>query len=59
VRDTPGDGPTVHVESAARAAVLAIDQGPPGIYNIVEDGGTVSNDLARQALGWTPTRHRR
>ncbi len=48
-------GPTsVHVAAAARAAVLAVTRGEPGIYNVVDDGGTVSGSLARRVLGWNP-----
>lgn len=50
----PGDGPTVHVVAAAYAAARAVDRGSPGIYNIVDDGGSVSNARAREALGWQP-----
>jgi len=49
--DTP---PTVHVEAAARAALLAVDRGEPGIYSIANDDGPVSNAKARQLLGWSP-----
>ena len=51
----PGDGPTVHVVAAADAAARAVDRGSPGIYNIVDDGGSVSNARAREELGWQPT----
>lgn len=48
-------GPTsVHVGAAARAAALAVTQGEPGIYNIVDEGGAVSAALARRVLGWDP-----
>ena len=50
----PDEPPTVHVEAAARAALLAVDRGEPGIYNIANDGGPVSNARARQQLGWSP-----
>jgi nucleoside-diphosphate-sugar epimerase len=52
--DTP---PTVHVDDAARAAMLAIDHGEPGIYHIAEPGSPVSTDRAATLLGWMPTRH--
>lgn len=52
--ETPPDPPTISVEAAARAAVLAVDHGEPGIYNVVEDGGPVSNAKARTLLGWSP-----
>ena len=51
-------GPTgsapVHVDAAARATALAVALGEPGAYNIVEDGGAVSNAKARARLGWDP-----
>ena len=51
----PGDGPTVHVVAAANAAARAVDRGRPGFYNVVDDGGSVSNARARNELGWQPT----
>jgi nucleoside-diphosphate-sugar epimerase len=49
------DGPTsVHVGAAARAAALAVSRGEPGIYNVVDEGGTASAALARRVLGWDP-----
>jgi nucleoside-diphosphate-sugar epimerase len=51
---SPPKPPTVHVDAAARAAVLAVDRGEPGIYNVVDDGGPVSNEKARRLLGWRP-----
>src|SRR5438477_304866 len=50
---SPGDAASVHVADAARAAALALDA-PLGIYNIVDDGGSVSNARARRTLGWAP-----
>jgi nucleoside-diphosphate-sugar epimerase len=50
----PPEPPTVHVDAAARAAALAVDRGEPGIYNIVDDDGRVSNAKARRLLGWQP-----
>jgi hypothetical protein len=47
---SPGDAARVHVADAARAAALAVDA-PLGIYNIVDDGGSVSNARARRTLG--------
>jgi len=46
--------PRVHVIAAARAAVLAVEAWRPGIYNVVDDGASVSNRRAREVLGWTP-----
>jgi nucleoside-diphosphate-sugar epimerase len=50
---TPRDAAWVHVADAARAAALAVEA-PLGIYNIVDDGGSVSNARARRTLGWAP-----
>ncbi len=52
----PDNAPAPHVgvEAAARAALLAIDHGSPGIYNVVDDDEAISNRRARQLLGWTP-----
>ena len=46
--------PRVSVEAAALAAALAVDVGPAGLYNIVDDDLTVSNRRARDLLGWAP-----
>jgi nucleoside-diphosphate-sugar epimerase len=46
-----GPGP-VHVDAAARAALLAVTKGEPGIYNVAEDDGAVSSDNAKAAFGW-------
>lgn len=46
--------PRVSVAGAARAAVLAVDHGPPGIYNIVDDDPAISSERARRLLSWTP-----
>ena len=39
----------LHVEAAARAALLAIDHGAAGVYNIADPGGAVRIDKAREA----------
>jgi nucleoside-diphosphate-sugar epimerase len=44
----------LHVDAAAQAALLALDRGAPGIYNIAEDDGTVSIERARRQLGFDP-----
>ncbi|HLJ43556.1 MAG TPA: NAD(P)-dependent oxidoreductase [Candidatus Binataceae bacterium] len=44
--------PAVHVDAAAKAAMLAIESGAPGVYNIAEDGGGVSTVKAHRELGW-------
>jgi len=53
-RDAPDVPPTVHVHDAARAAVLAVEHGEPGIYNIACDCTQISNAKARRLLGWLP-----
>lgn len=45
--------PTVHIDAAAQAALLAIDRGPPGIYNIAEPGPAVASGKAERELGWS------
>jgi len=50
----PSGSAPVHVGAAARAAALAVARGAPGLYNIVEDGGSASNAKARAQLGWDP-----
>jgi len=50
----PAGTPGVHVDAAAYAAVLAIDAGPPGPYNVAEPSPTTSIEKARRELGWNP-----
>jgi nucleoside-diphosphate-sugar epimerase len=45
----------LHVDPAARAALLAVKRGTPGVYNIAEDDGAVSIDKARAELGFDPS----
>lgn len=51
--DKPGTSPTVHVDAAACAAVLAIKAGAHGIYNIADAGFAVTSKKAIQTLGWS------
>ncbi|MFR0691111.1 NAD-dependent epimerase/dehydratase family protein [Enterobacterales bacterium AE_CKDN230030158-1A_HGKHYDSX7] len=44
----------VHVDDAARAALLALEWGGQGAYNIVERDIEVSSAKARHRLGWQP-----
>jgi nucleoside-diphosphate-sugar epimerase len=44
--------PSVHVDAAAHAALLAVTKGSRGIYNIVEDGEAVSSEKAERELGF-------
>jgi hypothetical protein len=49
----PPKPPSVHVDAAACAALLAIDKGD-GIYNIAENGSAVSSAKAKRELGFDP-----
>ena len=50
--DTPPSPSALHVDAAAYAAVLAIDHGEPGTFNIADPDGEVSTEKATAALGW-------
>jgi len=50
--DTPPSPPSVHVDASAYAALLAIDHGAPGIFNLADPNDEVSTDKAIAALGW-------
>jgi nucleoside-diphosphate-sugar epimerase len=50
--DTAPPGPAIHVDAAAHAALLAVTQGAPGVYNIAEDGEAVSSEKAKCELGF-------
>ena len=45
---------SVHVDDAARAALLALEWGAHGAYNIAEQDIAVSSARARHRLGWQP-----
>ena len=47
--------PALHVDAAAHAALLALERGMPGLYNIAEDDGAVAITKARAQLGFDPT----
>ena len=49
----------LHVDAAAHAALLAIERGKPGIFNIAEETGYVSIGKARRELDWDPGFHLR
>lgn len=51
----PQEDPTVHVDAAAHAALLAIERADSGIFNIADDNPVVSTEKARRVLGWTPS----
>jgi nucleoside-diphosphate-sugar epimerase len=51
--EAPPKPPSVHVDAAAHAALLAASNGA-GAYNIAEDDGAVSSAKARRELGFDP-----
>jgi nucleoside-diphosphate-sugar epimerase len=50
--DAPPSPPSVHVDAAAYAALLAIDHGGSGVFNIADVNDEVSTVKARAELGW-------
>src|SRR5262249_33625093 len=46
--------PSLHVDAAASAALLAIERARCGIYNIAEESGYLSTGKARLELGFDP-----
>lgn len=50
----PTGASPVHVDAAAHAALLAVERGATGIFNIAEPNEIVSTEKARQ-LGWRPS----
>lgn len=52
--EKPPTPPSIHIDAAAHATLLALDA-PPGIYNIAEDDGAVAIAKARAKLGFDPT----
>ena len=51
--DQPPKPPSVHVDAAAHAAILAVGKGG-GVYNIAEECGIVSSAKAKRELGFDP-----
>ena len=52
--DRPSNHAPIHVDAAAYAALLAIDHGATGIYNIAQPNRYIATEKARVELGWTP-----
>jgi nucleoside-diphosphate-sugar epimerase len=52
--DVPPKSPSVHVDAAAHAALLAVTSGA-GVYNVADDDGAVSSAKAARELGFDPT----
>ncbi|MDF2116810.1 NAD(P)-dependent oxidoreductase [Roseiarcaceae bacterium H3SJ34-1] len=53
--ERPTGSSPVHVEAAAFAALLAVDHGERGIYNITDPGSEAVSDKAVAELGWSST----
>jgi nucleoside-diphosphate-sugar epimerase len=51
----PAGSPGLHVDAAAQAAVLAIERGAPGAYNIAEPSPHATIEKARRELGFDPS----
>jgi nucleoside-diphosphate-sugar epimerase len=55
----PGTGaevapaPSVHIDAAAWATVLAVERAEPGLYNIADPGPQVDTGKAQTQLGWS------
>jgi nucleoside-diphosphate-sugar epimerase len=52
--DKPGSLGSLTTGAAAQAALLALTNGAPGVYNIAEDDGAFSVEKARRELGFDP-----
>jgi hypothetical protein len=50
--DAPPGPPSLHVDAAAYAALLAVDRGEPGTFNIADPSDEVSTEKATAGLGW-------
>jgi nucleoside-diphosphate-sugar epimerase len=52
--DAAAKPPSIHIDAAAHAVLLALTRGAPGIYNVAEDDGAVAITKARVELGFDP-----
>jgi nucleoside-diphosphate-sugar epimerase len=50
--NTPPSPRAVHVDATAYAALLAIDHGEPGAFNVADPNDEISTDKATTVLGW-------
>ncbi|MBZ9922397.1 NAD(P)-dependent oxidoreductase [Mesorhizobium sp. BR1-1-7] len=50
--EAAGGASPLHVDAAAYAALLALDKGAPGIFNVAEPNEAVSTRKAVEELGW-------
>jgi nucleoside-diphosphate-sugar epimerase len=53
-RDAPQGASPLHVEAAAWAALLLVQCGKRGAFNVAEDGAHVSSEKAKRELDWRP-----
>jgi nucleoside-diphosphate-sugar epimerase len=53
--DVAGEAPSLHVDAAASAALLAVEKARKGIYNIAEPNAYLSVEKARHELGFDPS----
>jgi nucleoside-diphosphate-sugar epimerase len=53
--DIAGEAPSLHVDAAASAALLAVEKARNGIYNIAEPNAYLSVEKARRELGFDPS----
>jgi len=51
--DSPAGASPLHVDAAAHAALLAVDRGAPGIYNIAEPNAYAATGKAESGLRWS------
>ena len=52
--DFPGEPPSVHVDAAASAALLAIERSHPGLFNVAAPRDYLTTVKGRRELGWVP-----
>jgi nucleoside-diphosphate-sugar epimerase len=52
--ESPGEAPSLHVDAAASAALLAIGKARSGVYNVADPGPYLSIDKARRILDFDP-----
>ena len=53
--DATAAAPSLHVDAAAWAAVLAIEKPCRGVYNVAEPSGYLSTEKAVRELGFNPS----
>jgi nucleoside-diphosphate-sugar epimerase len=53
--DITGEAPSLHVDAAASAALLAVEKARKGIYNIADPNAYLSVEKARRELGFDPS----